>query len=125
MTVDVHSALRAYLVAQLPAFSVYAGVTFPASGYTPANGPAIAMKVRGGQETEENQLLIPSFQFKVYGSSPLDAWTNYLALDAVLEAPADSSIQWAIQEGMGTPLVEPETGWDFVLAFYQILVRNT
>lgn len=125
MTVDVQSSLRTYLLSALPSFTVYAGVSFPPSSYTPTDGPAIAMKVRGGRVAEENQLLIPSFQFKVYGESPLDAWTNYLSLDGALLAPADSSIQWALQEGMGTSLIEPETGWDFVLAFYQILVRNT
>lgn len=124
MTVNVQSALRTYLAAQLPTFSVYAGVTYPASSYKPGNGPGVAFKVRGGQETEEDQLLIPSVQFKVYGSSPLGASTNYLALDAVLKSPASSSILWTAQEGLGVNLVEPETGWDFVLAYYQVQIRN-
>lgn len=125
MTVDVHSALRAYLAAQLPGTSVWAGVSFPPAAYKPADGPAVAFRTRGGEETEEDQLLVPSFQFKVYGEDPKDAWTNYLALDAALKAPADSAIGWAVQEGMGTPLVEPDSGWDFVLAYYRVIVRNT
>lgn len=125
MTANVHTLLRTFLVAALPTFSVWAGVNFPPDGYKPEDGPGLAFRTRGGAETEENALLIPSCQFKAYGTNPTDAWANYLALDAAISGPSDTSIAWAIQEGMGVPLMEPDSGWDFVLAYYQVYVRNT
>lgn len=125
MTADVTQALIDYLEANLAGFSVYGGVNYPPAGWKPSDGPTAVVKVRGGPDTEARELLQPSFQVKVYGTSPKDAWTNYQAFDAVMvDTVADTKIQHGIMEALGQPLVEGESLWDYVLAYYMVLVRN-
>lgn len=126
MNVDLNAKLVQFLEGALPGAAIYAGVTYPPAGYDPeADGPAVAFRVRGGNTTEERDHLVPSVQFKVYGNGPLEAWQTYQDLATALTAPAHSHVVWAdIDGGLGQPLTEPETGWDFVLVFYRIHIRN-
>lgn len=128
MIEDVNERILSFLQAALPSYSIWAGVTFPPSGYDPASsGRGIAFKVRGGNTdaVEESDLLRPSVQFKAYGSSERDAWQAYMALTEVLLSPADGYVIDAREDpGIGNQLKEPDTGWDHVLAFYIVTVRN-
>lgn len=124
-TVDVNQAMMAYLEANLPTFKFYAGVNFPPAEWTPADGPTVTFKVRGGPDTEARELLTPSYQFKIYGTDPLDAWGSYQALDSALVEPAaDLKYVHGISEMFGQPSIEPDSLWDYVLAYYQVYIRN-
>lgn len=124
---DVHAALLAWLEADLPGFLVYPGGEFPPPGITPADGPVVTFKTRGGLPSYEGEHLQPSFQFKIYGQSEADAWANYSAVHDVLDLGRDPAgvVVWAETEVLGQPLREPDTEWPFVLAYYQAMIRNS
>lgn len=125
IVVDVNLRLRNYLIGQLPTWDIVASSNFMAPGYDPSAGtPGLAFKVRSGMPTEDNDHVDAAFQLKIYGTDPQDAWTNYLALDAVLGEPVDAYVQWAIPEGIGTPVVDPGSEHHFVMANYRIMIRN-
>lgn len=123
---DVNQVVYDYLTTNLPGVALYAGVNYPAADWKPADGPAVAFSVRGGLDTEERDYLLPSFQFKVYGTDPLDAWGTYQSLDAALVRPAaDVNLMGAVMESIGQPVVDTDSNWDYVLAHYIIFVRNS
>lgn len=125
MNVDVNQVVYDYLATNLPGVTLYAGVNYPAAGWKPSDGPAVCFMVRGGLDTEERDHLLPSFQFKVYGTNPPDAWGTYQSLDSALVRPAaDVNLIGAVMESIGQLAVEPDSNWDYVLAHYILFVRN-
>ena len=103
---------------------IYAGRDVPREGYNPGDGSAITFRVRGGLGfDEENALTTPSFQFKCYGSTELNAQTCYRALVDALHNGSSTDVLRGILESPGQLLEEPGTEWPFVLAFFTVHIR--
>ncbi len=122
--IDVPLAIRTYLVAQpsltaLTGQRIWAERLMPPAGFVPAQGGAIAYRLRGGNVTYET-LLNPSVQFKCYGANEAVAQSVYRALFDVLHEPAQSRpFKQSLCEVLGQTLDEPDTGWTFVLTFFR------
>jgi len=133
--VDVQGVIRTFLLAQsgianLVNTRVFAGREVPARGYAPADGPAIAFKVRGGAgeyrgRDYEDALIEPSVQFKCYGRSEIEAFELYRALVDGLHNGHSATVLHGEEVGVGQPLEEAETEWPFVLAFFDVMVRSS
>ena len=103
---------------------IYAGRDVPREGYDPADGSAITFRVRGGLGFDlEDATLTPSFQFKCYGDSEINAMTCYRALVDALHNGYSADVLRGIQESVGQLLEEPGTEWPFVLAFFTVHMR--
>lgn len=124
--IDPHEAIVTYLEAQagLAGVTIVAGRNEPAEGYQPSDGPCIVFKVRGGSGDYEDALITPSVQFKCYESTERSAYSLYIALRDALQHGANSQVRWAREEVLGQPLTEPDTGWPFTLAFFDVTIRN-
>lgn len=129
---DVEAALRTFLLAQagvhaLTGTRIWTGRDTPPAGYTPADGSALCLKVRGGAAEYSDLLLYASVQVKCYGETAVDANTLARALwDALQGTRAGGTVRWARQETMGVVLSEPQTEggapWWFVLTYYTVYV---
>jgi hypothetical protein len=103
---------------------IYAGRDVPPPGYNPDDGSAITFRVRGGLGfDEEDAILTPSFQFKCYGSTELNAMTCYRTLVDALHNGSSADVLRGIQESVGQLLEEPSTEWPFVLVFFTVWTR--
>lgn len=123
--IDPLKATRDYLVADAgltaqTSTRIYAGRTVPPPDYQPADGGALTFNLRGGRPTYDDDHLLVSAQFKCYGADELAAMTVYRALHDALQNARGAEVRWARAESMGQSLNEPDTGWPFVLAFYEI-----
>ncbi len=122
--IDVPLAIRTYLVAQpsltaLTGQRIWAERAVPPAGYVPAQGGAIAYRLRGGNVTYET-LINPSVQFKCYGADEAVAQSVYRALVDVLHEPTGNRVfKQSLCEVLGQTLDEPDTGWVFVLTFFR------
>ena len=129
--IDVHAALLAFLEAELSGVKIYAGRSEPPVGYRLTGGDCIVFRARGGGPDYDDALLMPSVQFKCYGtdanneSSELASFTLYRSLYDALHNGHDGSILHAQSETLGQLLDEPDTGWYYVLAHFQIMVRQS
>lgn len=127
--VDIEGAVRDYLmsvgaVTALTGSRIYAARDVPPAGYAPSQGAAIVFKVRGGNLDYPSLHARPSLQFKCYGLSEAAAIDLYRALVDALQDLRSWPIRHVELEILGQTLEEPDTGWVFVLAFFQaILVR--
>lgn len=135
--IDEPGVIRAFLAGQsaisdLVGSRLYAETDVPPEGYRPAQGSALVLLVRGGEALGEQRaaLLRPSVQVKCYGGGG-SAWEQrrsaralYRALFDVLEDARDGTVLGATLEVGGQMLAEPDTGWPFVLAFWEFTVRN-
>lgn len=126
---DEAAALRSVLeadgpLAELIETRLWAETDVPASGYVPAQGPAICFRLRGGLDDYTDALQHDSFYFKCYGLTPLKAKACYRALHAALQNKQATLIKWARREMIGQLLLEPETGWPYVLTAYQVMIQN-
>lgn len=127
--IDAHARIRVYLASQavltaLTGSRIYAARDVPPVGYTPDSGACVVFKIRSGGRDYEDALLAPSVQFKCYGLTEVAAWACYCALVDALHNGHSTTILHAEEEGMGTPLEEPETRWPFVLSFFTIMIRQ-
>lgn len=124
--IEPHAKILEFLEAQpaLSSWLIAAGATYPPASYKPADGPAAAFKVRGGYFADEDDHQFPSVQFKVYGTSALNAAANYATLHDELQNASGAYVRKARAETAGQPLIEPVTGWHYVLAYYKVIVRN-
>lgn len=123
--IDAPAVIRSYLVTQtalttLTGQRIWPERSRPIAGYKPADGGAIAFKIRGGQLLYSGQAASPSVQFKCYAADELGANAVYRALFDALNNKHGSGIKSAYAETLGQTLTEPETEWPFVLAFYTV-----
>ena len=129
--IDLHAEVEAFLsvtgttLEGLVADRIYAGRTVPPPGYELSDGPCVVFRVRGGGPDYDDALLIPSVQFKMYGSSEESAFEVYRALYDRLHNGHDDSILHAESEVLGQLLEESDTQWPYVLAFFTVMVRQT
>jgi hypothetical protein len=127
--IDGPEALRNFLVAQpaliaLVGDRVWAETSTPAAGYKPSDGPAICFMTRGGRDDYTDVIIIPSVQFKVYGSSEIVANEAYRVLHDALHNGKGYGVRWGRCEVLGQTLREPETEWIFILTFFTIWIAN-
>jgi hypothetical protein len=127
--IDEAAALRSELEADevlvdLIGTRLWAETDVPASGYQPSQGPAICFRLRGGIDDYTDALQHDSFLFKCYGATPLVAKECYRALHTALQNKQAALIKWARREIIGQVLLEPETGWPYVLTAYKVMMVN-
>lgn len=129
---DAPEAIRTYLttcisLTDLIGTRLYMETDTPGTGYTPAAGGALCLKIRGGAPDYSDALVRLSLQAKCYGPSEQTAQAVYRALyDALHNTRRDGLVRWGQCEQVGVTLTEPETwpgaGWPFVLAFFTVYV---
>jgi len=127
MTIDWAKALRAELVSKplltsLVGSRIYAEADYPAEGYTPAVGPAICFKASGGTIDASNALLVPRVQFKCYAANEVQCQQTSWRLFDALHFQHGAAVRWATQQTVPVTLREPESGWLFVLVYYNVWV---
>jgi hypothetical protein len=126
---DENKTLRDFLLTNaalvvLVGARVYAGIDMPAEGYKPSVGGAITFRARGGAVDYSDALLDPSMQFKCYGETPALARAVYAALYDALHQARGGLVRHAWCDVIGQDLLEPETGWPFVLAYFTVRISN-
>lgn len=133
--IDIPLLLRTDLLAD-PAISalvgdrIWASRTSPMRGWSPQDGHAICVSIRGGSQLNYvgNDLNV-SVQVQCYGSTEFEANRLYRAvfdrLHVIDTSIADRGpICHTEVELMGQPLEEQETEWPFVLGFFKTIIRN-
>ncbi len=123
--VDPNALLLAYLEAhaQLSGVQIVAARNDPPPNWNPSTGQLVLFKMRGGKGTYEDERLIPSFQFKCYGSTEANAFACYKKVRNALHHQAGGNLKWGEEENLGQPLYE-EVGWPFVLSFFRATLVN-
>jgi hypothetical protein len=126
--IDIDAAAHAFLLsdsAVSAAFGerVWAGTDEPPANYDPAVGGGVCIGSRGGQKRYET-LLAASMQVKCYGLTSVAAWNTYALVADALSETAGATVCWSDIEVLGKAIEEPDTGRWFVLAFFQMLMRN-
>ncbi len=133
--IDALFRLLAHLEADAPlvAFfgaNIFAALDTPPEGYQPTDGPCLVFKKRGGGQDESGRVQTVSFQFKSYqgltagGQINASANSGASTLWDALNYNPSYYVLGAQQEGQGADLIEPDTGWLYVLSFYRAQMRN-
>lgn len=128
-TFDPLAAVREVIVGSSTAYSitgdrVFAGPRMP-DEYDPASdGSAVHFFMRGGDVDRYLPIISPSMQFKFYGETMDDAMQAYDAVRNILHDMAPESttygnIRSAFEESYGQTLIDPATGWPFILSFFK------
>ena len=102
---------------------IYAGTATPPNSYKPTQGACIVFDFRGGQPAYEG-MERPRLQTKTYGLTPYVAQAGYRALVDALHEVQGGNVRWAKLSTYGQNLLEPETDWHFVLAFFELMIRS-
>lgn len=129
--VDAAQVLLDYLQSQatltaLTSTRIWAETNEPPPGYEPADGAGICFKTRGGPGfDEEDAILTPSFQFKVYGLTRTLSRACYRELCNVLHSNRGARILMGNLEAPGEILQEPDTDWYFTLCFFTVNFINS
>lgn len=126
--IDAADVLHDYLAAQASLTAVtgtriWAQRNTPLPGYLPSQGGALVYRSRGGGVNYAGVLLRTSWQMKCYGADVYGADAVYRALFDVLHEAQGSGLRWAQLEIAGQPLDDPQTGWPYVLCFYETWMR--
>lgn len=125
---DTDAALTAFLLAQ-PGLTAITGRRIHASlywpkGYTPDQGPLLLFNPRGGGQDYSSLVLSPSYQFRSFAATQAEARRLDRALYDNLNDKQCYPIKMARLETIGQLFLEQDTGWPFVLSFYQISFSN-
>ena len=126
---DVEATIRAHLLTDtaltaLVGTRIYAGTSLPA-GYTPDDGPAVLLGVRGGADTYSGATLMPSVQFRSYGADDATARSVDRALYDALVDVAGLHVRTAQLETIGQLMNDPETDWPYMWSAYRVWVVNS
>ena len=127
--IEPQTIIQAFLAADsglsaLTSSRIYAGRDVPPKGYDPADGAAVAFRVRGGFHDYDDALLVPSVQFKCYGASEVAAYACYRALVDALHNGYSATILHGEEETIGQSLEETGTEWRFVLCHFMVHIRQ-
>lgn len=128
--IDAHKKIRDYLItvegltALTGTTRIWAGRDDPPVDYKPSDGNAVVFKARDQSPDYDDAVMIVPIQAKCYGTSEIDAMTCYRALYDALQNAATSDLLHAENEGGGQPLEELETGWNFVLGYFLVVVKQ-
>lgn len=128
--IDPQTLVRTFLAGRAELTSlvgerIYAGRERPPVGYSPADGPCIAFKVRGGQPDYDDALLLPSMQFTCWAGSEEASYEVYRALYDALHNGHSASILRGLSEVLGQVAEEAETGWYFTFAAFKLMLRTS
>lgn len=96
----------------------------PIPDYKPAQGPAICFKARDDQYDEEDAVIWVSYQVKFYGLTEKTAYDLYRTFRAEAIPYRGNSVVNIVKEGGGQSLLEPDTEWFYVLAFFRVMFLN-
>lgn len=123
-----HTALRSHLLADstvsgLVSGRVFAGVDEPPKTYDLSVGACVVFKRRDDDFTYDDDHATPSFQFKCYGRTELEALQVYDSVKQAIHHQSSQWIKYGELEGGGSGLREPSTDWPYVLAFFGVIVR--
>jgi hypothetical protein len=127
---DVNKLVRAVIltspaITALVGSRVYQGLL--PRGYDIKN-PAITYQIRGGDSDPDLPITNQSIGFHCWAKSPLDAMGLAIVLQTFLLSgdlhKTDSRVLAVDEESFGIPLVEPDVGWDSVLAYYNFLLKK-
>lgn len=93
---------------------------------------AVEFLRRSGTSQREHETLYPSFQFKCFGGTAnvSNAEAVYRALSDVLRSINNTSVSGGVllqaqEETMGSTLIDPDSGWPYVVTFWRIVMRPT
>lgn len=130
MIVDPASSLRTAILAMnsvtaLVSTRVYAERDTPPVGYEPSDGRCIVFKARGDDFDEEAAVIGISYQVKFYGETEAQAYDLYRTFYTAANFLKSGSILNMVKETGGQTLIEPETQWIFVLAFFYVQFLNS
>lgn len=132
---DAATAIRNYLLADsalaaLVGTRIYAERTVPPpDAYSPADGPCVVFRARGGRILAQGSVMAPSVQIKCYGGAGTSTTPSEMSANAVYRALYDAiergdgfsgggnGVKSCAMEVLGQTLSEPDTGWVFVLTF--------
>lgn len=111
---------------------IHASRITPTEGWSPAAGSALVFNVRSEQPNgEAGQVINTSFQFNCYGgggninTQRINAQSVARALYDALNFGTSYHVMGARREGGGDTLVEEETNFVYVPAFFQVQLRKT
>lgn len=135
--IDDHLIVRNFLatnatITTITGSRIHAGLDTPPEGWQPADGALITFKRRGNVPLDERGAALSiSYQIKMYGGGGnvsqqiLSAEGLYRAVYDALNYGQSYEILSAQKEAGGEPLLEPDTGWPYVLAFFRAQMRKT
>ncbi len=112
----------AQAVTGLAGSRIYAGRDEPPAGYTPTNGGCVLVKQRGEQFRNENEQLVASMQVQCIAATEEYADALYRVVRGALHHQPSQYLRYCELEQGGAHLRKPETGWPFVLAFFEVIV---
>lgn len=130
--IDVHSALRTFLIAASPLRTLLGGdfVYWPElpAGVSGAT-KRIAFRVNGGLTSDGLRMQGARVNFRCYGESSYEAMRVYRALYDRLHDTQNFIVEGvgfhgALEQVPGQPLEDPGTGWRFVFAVYSVDVAT-
>ena len=130
--IDAHSALRTRLIAASALRTLLGGdyvywPEIPSNVTMPRK--AIAFRFTGGSTEPYLRAQQVRVAFRCYGSSHVEAMSVYRALydrlhDTQNFIVGDVGFHGASESVPGEPLEEPDTGWPFVFAIYDLWVAT-
>lgn len=130
--------LREYLVTSGTDLYTDIGTRIDTIGLPDNSQPFIVMTRQGGVNADRLPVARPSVMFKIYSgtgrvnddpSGAFKCMTIYENLKTLLhnvnsKTTASGFIVSAFEQQQPQDIVEPEKGWPFVLAFYDVMTRN-
>lgn len=129
MSLDAHAAIREILLADTAVYTIagnriYASPRTP-DGFNPSENPGVQFFSRGGKTDSEAPITRPSMQFKCWGATGPIASDLYQAVKAALQDKRSittyGTLLTAYEQVTVHPMIDPETGWNFVLAFFEFV----
>ena len=130
--IDAHSALRTHLIAASPLRTLLGGdyvywPEIPANVSMPRK--AISFRFGGGLTSLYLRAQSARLTVRCWGSSSYEAMTVYRALydrlhDSQNFIVGDVGFHGAFESVPGEPLEDPDTGWPFVFAVYDVTVAT-
>lgn len=96
-----------------------------AAHYKPSQGAGMVFKGAGGGMEAADTVLRSRWQFKVYGADSYVIRAAYLALVTALhDVRGRGGISSSSLEVPGTMLAEPDSGWLFMLTFFETRMKS-
>ena len=117
---EAHIALMEHLKLTISA-ELYAGLDEPPNTHQPSD-PCVVLKRRDDGYTYDDDHSTPSFQFKCYGASELEALQLYDAVKASIHHKTSQFVKYGELEGGGNVLHEPSTNQPYVLAYFGLML---
>jgi hypothetical protein len=133
--IDAHSALRTHLIAPSALRTLLGGdfVYWPEIPQNPPGlampGKAISFRISGGASSAYLRAQRARLTLRCWGESSYEAMRVYRALydrlhDSQNFIVGDVGFHGAFESVPGEPLQDPDTGWPFIFAVYDLWVAT-